>query len=143
MGKNKWLSYFRYMLVILCYFVFSNKILIFWDKQRQMTYNPFPSMLCSMIIFVVLGLLLGLETFLLETKKEGTWRVNLPKLILLGVPTLYFSLGIFIMYIPLSFIQQPLSYPLQFFLGDSTNFLSIFQVILGYIIITSFTKIED
>jgi hypothetical protein len=116
---------------------------MYWDKQMEMTYSPFPSMLWSMIIFIVLGLLLGLETFLLETRKEGTWRVNLPKIILLGVPTLYFSLGIFIMYLPLSFIQQTLSYPLQFFLEGSTHFLSIFQVIFGYIVITSFTKVED
>ncbi|HSQ33732.1 MAG TPA: hypothetical protein VLM81_02410 [Peptostreptococcaceae bacterium] len=143
MTKNNWLSYFRYMLVFVCYSFFSNKILMYWDKQMGMTYSPFPSMLWSMIIFIILGLLLGLETFLLETKKEGNWRVNLPKIILLGVPTLYFSLGIFIMYLPLSFIQQTLSYPLQFFLEGSTHFLSIFQVIFGYIIITSFAKVED
>lgn len=101
-------------------------------------------MIWSTIIFILLGTLLGLEKLLLEMRTEGKWRINLPKVILLGIPSLYFSFGIVVMYYcPIAFIQQTLGYPIQFFLQSEFNFLSIFQIILGYIIVTSFIKIEE
>lgn len=75
-------------------------------------------------------------------RKDGKWRINIPRLILLGVPSLYFSLGILILSFPITFIRQTLSYPILYFL-KCDDILSIFQVILGYIIITSFMKVKE
>lgn len=141
MIKNNWLKYFLYAVVLIFYITFSNIILIFLNKQTQMTYNTFSFLLGSTIIFIVLGLLLGLDRLILEMKKEGKWRINLPKVIFLGLPSLYFSVGTFIsFYCPIVFIQVTLCYPLSFLKG---NFISFFQIILGYIICTSFIKIKD
>ncbi|WP_261856880.1 hypothetical protein [Clostridium folliculivorans] len=141
MKKNNWGAYFVYAVVFFCYIVLSNKLLISVDKEKQMTFQVMPLILWSMFIFILLGLLLGLEKLILESKKDGRWKINLPKLIFLGIPSLYFSLGILIYYSPS--ISQVLSYPIQFFLQNNIDFFSVFQVIFGYVISSSFIKVED
>jgi len=139
--KNNWLLYFIYAVVFSCYIIFTNKILIFLGKQSEKSFEILPLMICSMILFIVLGLFLGAERLLLETRKDGKWKINLPKLILLGVPSLYASVGMFLFFCPIEFIQK-LYLPMMLFNANKTNFLPIFQVILGYIIITSFVKVK-
>ena len=141
MKKYNWLSHCLYAVVLICYIAFGNNILIFLNEQRQTTYKMLPFLLGSMIIFIVLGVLLGLDKLILEMRKEGNWRLNLPKVIFLGLPSLYFSIGVFITFIPIGFIQQTIGYPIRFFLTG--NFISVFQIILGYTICTSFIKIQD
>ncbi|GFZ32960.1 hypothetical protein CSC2_34860 [Clostridium zeae] len=141
MKKNNWGAYFLYAVLFFCYIVLSNKLLLSIDKEKQMTYQIMPLILWSMFIFILLGLLLGLEKLILELRKNGSWKINIPKLVFLGIPALYLSLGVLIYYS--SFIPQVLSYPIQFFLQDNINFFSIFQVILGYVISSSFVKVED
>lgn len=137
--KNNWLSYFVYAVILLGYIMLSNKILIYLNEQAQKFYNILPLTIWRIVIFIVLGLLLGLEKFLLEIRKEGKWEINLPKVIFLGIPTLYFSLSIFVYYCPIDFIRQPLSS----FMETRMHFIPIFQMILGYILITSFNKVKE
>lgn len=87
-------------------------------------------------------LLLGLESFLLEKRKNRKWKINLPKLLFLGILALYFSIGIFIYYSPIDFIRETLGYPYLLFSKSNINFIPIFQIIFGYIISTSFIKEE-
>jgi len=141
--KNNWLLYFVYAVILLCYIIFSDKMLVYVNKQSQITYDALPFMLWSIVIFVVLGLLLGLERFLLEARKQGNWKVNLPKILFLGIPSLYFSIGVFIYYCPIDFIRQTLAYPISLFLKSNMNFVSIFQMILGFTISTSFIKVKE
>lgn len=143
MKKSNWLSYFVYSVLLLGYIILSNKILIYMGNQKETTYEVLPIMIWSTIIAIVLGLLLGLEQLLLQKRKEGSWRINLPKVVFLGIPSLYFSFGIFIYYCPIIFVQQYLTYPIQFLVESNGNFLSIIQVILGYIITTSFIKVKE
>lgn len=143
MKKNKWLFYFLYTAILISYITISNKMLIFLNEQRARTYDIFPLMIWSTIIFILLGALIGLEKFMLEVRKEGLWKVNLPKIILLGIPSLYFAFGLALYYLPIKFVQQFFVYPIQFFLQGNFNFLSVFQMIFGYVIITSFIKVVD
>lgn len=59
----------------------------------------------------------------------------------LGLPSLYFSIGVFIIYSPINFIQQILLVPNSLLLKGT--FISVFQMILGHTICTSFIKIKD
>ncbi len=81
MRKNYWLSYFIYAVVLICYMIFTDKILGNVIKESQRTFIMLSYMIWSSVAFVILGLLLGLEKFLLERKKEGKWKVNLPKVL--------------------------------------------------------------
>lgn len=142
MRKNHWLSYFLYSVILISYIFFSNKMLVIQAEQRSNTFEFLPYLLWSTVIFVVLGALLGLEKFILERRKEGHWEVNLPKAIFLGIPLLYLAFGFFLNYCPLEFVNQTLTYPLRFFLMSDSNFLAIFQIIFGYVVVTSFDKVE-
>lgn len=91
MKNNNWLKYFLYAVVLICYIALSDKIIVFLNNQYyHLTINSFLSLLGRTIIYIIVGLLLGLESLLLQTRKEGKWRVNLPKVIFLGIPSLYF-----------------------------------------------------
>lgn len=143
MKKNNWGIYFFYGIVLVGYAVLSNKVLVLANKQREETFQILPSMLWVTLVFIGLGVLLGLEKIISESKKNGIWKINLPKLIFLGIPSLYFSLGLFLYYSSSSFIRETIAYPLNYFLDNNINVLSLFQVILGYVIISSFIKSND
>lgn len=142
MKKNHWLSYFLYTVILLSYIFFSNKIFLVLNEQRTNTFELFPGLIWSTVIFVILGVLLGVEKFIMERRKEGHWEVNVPKVILLGIPSLYFAFGVFLNYLPFEFVNQTLTYPIRFFLLGDSSFWAIFQMIFGYVVVTSFDKVE-
>ncbi|MEQ3338785.1 hypothetical protein [Clostridium butyricum] len=71
-----------------------------------------PYMIWSGIAFVILGVLLGLDKILVEREKIGKWKVNIPKVLFLGIPSLYFSISMFISLCQIDFVRQILSYPI-------------------------------
>lgn len=95
-------------------------------------------------INIVIGLLLGMENLFNEIKKDGVWKVNLSKIILMGVPSLYFSFAYLVGYCNNEFIQKTLlSYPIINLFEYDSSFITVSQIILGYIIITSFYRYNN
>ncbi len=92
MKEKSWLKYFfisiLIVLVVFCSDYVFDKIFNF-----QWTINPF---IISIVFYISIGLLLGLEHVVQETNKMGSWRINIAKLVLLGIPSLYFSFDVFI-----------------------------------------------
>jgi hypothetical protein len=78
-----------------------------------------------------------------EKRKEGRWKINVPKLILMGLPSLYFSLYVFIFYSHVPFVRNTLIQPIEFFLRVNMTFMDIFQLLFGYIVITSLYKVPE
>ena len=134
-GKS-WLKYFT-IISLLLIVVFGGGYFLEGMKENYYRggFNPFIIMIG---FYVGIGLLLGLEHLIHEKNKEGYWKINLPKIILMGVPSLYFSLAL-ILYINLNVF----SFPLRILMGIGIDFMSIFQIVLGYSIITSFYKIDE
>jgi hypothetical protein len=60
-------------------------------------------------------------------------------IIFMVLPSLYFSLAFFIYFNNISFLRV-LASPLSILMHDTARFIPIFQLILGYSIITSFYK---
>lgn len=137
--KYNWFAYLIYALVLLCCFIGSNWILASQSKMITVTF-----MARSTVVFIILGILLGLENLWLEARKEGLWRINVPKVILLGVPLLYFSMGFFISYSTSSFLHM-MSYPIIIILDSkmAQTYLAIFQAMFGYVMMTSLYKAKD
>lgn len=106
MKNNNWLKYFLYALVLICYITISDKIIVFLNYQYyHLIISLFLFLLVKTILFIIVGVLIGLESLILEKRKEGKWKVNLPKVIFLGLPSLYFSIGTFIyFYCPKVFV---------------------------------------
>jgi len=145
MNIKSWIKYFIYMLLIL--------IMLFWglhvatdivNKSSSTSGYKEPHFYYFIVILfkMVIGLLLGLEHLVCEIRKKGKWKINLPKIVLMGIPSLYFSF-FFAMY-PLgkpvspNNILLPLIKVMQY--PSSDTMLTILQLIFGYIIITSFYR---
>jgi hypothetical protein len=138
MKVKSWSRYLVYMCLIL--------LMVFWGQhifgvykqgvQKSFNFRPYYLNALMLIFYGGIGLLLGLEHLIGEIKKVGTWEINLPKIVLMVIPSLYFSLAIFIYYNNIS----SLTFPIRLLIEDGTAFINAFQIILGYSIITSFYR---
>lgn len=138
MKVKSWTKYFIYMCLILIIVFWGQHVFGVYKQNAQKTFNfrPYYYNILMIIFYSSIGSLLGLEQLICEIRKKGNWVFNFPKAILIVIPSLYFSLAIFIYYsnIPL------LSVHLKGLIEERTNFINAFQIILGYSIITSFYK---
>jgi len=143
MKLNKWVLYFLYGLLLLGFIIFGHNILEYLEVQASRTYDSRLYMIWSTIIFIVGGILLGLERFILEVKKKGSWKVNWPKALFLGVPSISLALIIFLpIFLPTFSESLYESFYFSFLFLSIINIVPIFQMGFGYILITSFIKIE-
>ena len=141
MKQNKLVHYFLYGLLLLVYIIFCQMWLEYLNVQGKKTFVILPFEIWSTIIYSVGGVLLGLEKFIAEVKKKGNWKVNWPKVIFLGIPSIYLALGIFIGYLPYS-IRGILWHPFSLLYFSEIDLVPIFQLAFGYILITSFNKVK-
>jgi hypothetical protein len=139
MKKKSCLKYF-FIITLIIIVVFLGDYVFDSIKEFQMTFSFFLYLFLEMGIYVIIGLLLGVEHLIQEFKKVGVWRINLIKLALLGIPSLYFALGIFIYFGIGRHLPNILIHPIGLLIKNSTNYLHVFQLILGHSIITSFYK---
>lgn len=142
MKLRTWLKYLAYILVIIAFMYLEQCGLIYLKNLREITINPYiyESNIITFIFCATIGFLIGLEYFFKEKRKKGRWKINLPRLVLMGLPSLYFSLYACIFYFPVPFIRNILSQPIGFFISNNMTFIVIFQLIFGYIVITSLYK---
>lgn len=143
MKALSWLKYFVYLLLL---------VLVIWLKGAteaafQTDYNTtyqINYLLYSVIniLPIIVGVVIGLEAFINERTKTGRWKLNLPKLILVAIPSLYASILYFLALIQNETIYNIFITPVVKFFGGNANFIIIFQVVLGYSLITLCQKVE-
>lgn len=140
MKARSWLKYLGYLLLFIGVIWLKSVAESVFQMDYSTTYK-FNHLLYAVIILttVIAGALLGLESLLKELKKEGRWRVNLPKIILLIIPSLICSLFYIIAMIDNN-ITGIILYPIYNFFGMSDSFVTIFQITLGYSLITFMYK---
>lgn len=141
MKVKSWLKYLIFTSLILIIVFYGQYVLEGIRKNAEKTYdiNIYYSYGTSIIFYGGIGLVLGLEHIINEAKQEGTWKINLPKIVLMVLPSLYFSLGPFIYFNNLTILSFPIGVLIQGGEGGAT-FINTFKLILGYSIITSFYK---
>lgn len=112
---------------------------IFNYKKQNLNYN-ISYFIISIILGIVIGLLLGMEKFIIEFRKTGSWKINYPKIIILGLPMLFFS------FILIFYFKNLLPYFFNILVinlyGNSLFLYLIFSITLGYTILSSFYKVE-
>lgn len=110
MKIKTWLKYFAYTFIIIAFMYLGEYVLNYLKELGKVTFKlPFYQYdLVTFIFCTAIGFLIGLECFLKEKRKEGRWKINVPKLILMGLPSLYFSLYAFIFYSPVPFVRNTL-----------------------------------
>ena len=115
------------MVVLFGYSLIGFSVLEVLDKYTSMSYNVIAEMVISAIVFLIFGILIGGTNLISEIKKEGKWKFNIPKFILIGIPSLILSIKILLYFI----------FPFKIYLLINP---AVFQIILGFVIITSFYK---
>jgi len=98
--------------------------------QAARTFNFLYHYLIQLLL-VLLGIILGLEHFIAEWKKEGCWRINFWRIIFLSLPMAYFAFSMLISMV----FKIPI--PSLIMYRDTGT---ITAVLFGYFIITSFYR---
>lgn len=142
MKIKSWLKYLAYIVIIFVLMYLKAYITSLLIEEEQRTFKIFPyHFLIPLIFNAAIGVVLGLDHFFKELKTNETWKINLPQLVFMGLPSLYFSISII-----LAFSSDELSRSILFFpariliFRDNATFITIFQLILGYAIISCFYK---
>jgi hypothetical protein len=97
------------------------------------SYKVYPLILISSIFYIPVGIILGLFHLFEQQKQEGKWKINIIKILIFGIPSLYFMYYDFI-YIFFFPNVNP------FLFGKINAFIP--SVIFGYFITTSFYKVK-
>ncbi len=137
MDRKICLKYFVYIVLIVALLYLKNFINARFENSYLRYMNTAYLLIGKYIINLFIGIILGLDNLIAEMKKEGSWKINLPKLLIIAIPALYFSLGIMIYYMTDSILSVPAGLLIK---NGNSSFMDIFQLILGYSIITSFYK---
>lgn len=142
MKMKPWSRYFIYIFLILVMVFLGQHVFQVIAKIRETSFTPqyFYISAMTIIFYGSIGLILGLEHLICEIKKDGTWILNLPKIVLMGLPSLYFSLGYITFSFNFEFLRNILTYPIITLMVNYSGFLSVFPLVLGYTITTSFYK---
>ncbi|MTI81244.1 MAG: hypothetical protein FH758_10235 [Firmicutes bacterium] len=143
MKKKGWLKYTIYTVLIIILVLSKEYVATQLKADFNETFRiNLYFLTIAMFINVGIGLILGLEHLISEVKKDGTWKINLPKITIMGLPSLYFSLTYFLGFSNNQFLQKVFLVDpiLSTLIKYGTNFILIFQLIFGYVVITSFYK---
>jgi hypothetical protein len=124
------LIFFAYLLIA---FLIHRKLGLIANDR----YQPYPYIFLIGLTYVPAGIILGYLSNISRKSIRGKWTINLSYLLLMTTPSLYL---LFYYWIHYTFLGLPrfLALPL---LGARLE--PLFGLILGYGIITSFTKVSD
>ncbi|NBI28061.1 hypothetical protein [Chengkuizengella marina] len=135
MGYN-WKNSVKYLIYgvgFIVLLIFLSEMTNYFQNIMQRTYNFYPWTMYSTLIYLPIGIYLGVPKLLKEFKKTGKWKINFQKLIFIGLPALYYA---FYLYIP--FFR-----PIPRFLIPLNSIFSLSIIMVGYIIIDSFIKEQE
>ena len=144
MEIKSWVKYLIYSVLIFSFALIGQNIIYHAISKSQATlrYCKSTDFLIKIVFYGGIGVLFGLENLVREIKKKGDWKINFPKLALLGIPLLYFSFYNFIYFSNIPFISEHMNYNWLIFNKNYTSYLPIFQAMLGYVVVTSFYKVK-
>ncbi|MFT4146593.1 MAG: hypothetical protein QM644_19290 [Mobilitalea sp.] len=78
-----------------------------------------------------------------EFKQLGKWKINLPKLLLIGLPSIFFAVNYEMLNAGIHSVYKLFASQILFSSAGSPIFSTVFQIIFGYVIATSFYKDKD
>ena len=140
MKNTPWLKYLILILLII------GSLIVDKYFYYKVISNPFITPFCfialptATLLNIAIGVLIGFEYIRSEAKKDGHWRFNWLRALILLVPTLYLIIG-FTGIIYGRIIFKPIMYLYKLkLLSSGMDVLSIMRLLFGYWFITSFYK---
>jgi hypothetical protein len=109
------------------------------DLLRSQTSDSFIPYLIQLTGNTIFGVLIGFECFLKQRKRKGKWSFNVPRFVLMGIPSLIFGLYFLVYCFDVIFTDTIINF-LPEFLASSTWLFTISQILFGYVLITDFSK---
>ena len=100
------------------------------------TYNFISYIIYVPLLYIIIGIFLGLPTLIKENSKNGRWSFKLEKLIFVGLPAIYIALYPLI-YAKAHILMLP-NYISTVLLSSEIYFIA--ALIFGYILITALEK---
>lgn len=144
MKQKTWLRYVGYLVLLVALIILHGYVGALHDDFMGRTYGySFTLIAIGIAIKVCIGLVLGFEYLTNEMKKVGSLKINLPKIIVLVIPSLILSISLLVEFLPGEIFQTFFSKAVYPLFQNNLGFISIFQVLLGYFLITSFYKTPD
>jgi uncharacterized integral membrane protein len=135
--KN-WLKYLVYAIIVFVYIFFYAMINSHVSTLAKQTGNSRLFLILEPIGNSIFGVLIGFEHLINQKKKEGKWVFNIPRFVLLGIPSLFFSVFTSIYYSNISNLF-PFMYRFPQIITFS-YFYVLCQFLFGYVLITNFSK---
>jgi len=136
-------DYIKYLVILLLFFVLIQVIENAYQETKSFFSGTFDykwPFIVQIIGWLFVGLFLGGLNFVNEVQKEGNWKVNKEKLLILGIPSflvlLLHGIALFGVTLP-----QPVVMFLLYTLA--TNLVKYFAILLGYVAVSSFTKQKE
>lgn len=103
------------------------------------TFQVWPELLFGIIAYPFIGGIIGGLHLIKERRKKGKWRVNIGKIMIIGLPAMYLAYYPFIYFSnTLHFLSIPNVFLAQAIISGSAPYIC--RMLLGYIIVTSFYK---
>ncbi|GMQ61253.1 hypothetical protein [Vallitalea maricola] len=131
--KKTNINYIINYIIILVIAFFNYKVINHTNNYIKKTYNYNILLVIFPIICLILfGISIGLISFFKEINTCGKWKKDTNKLIIIGLPSLIISLLPLLVYIGII--------PYYFAVNNMLFISKLFQILLGYTIISSFHK---
>lgn len=145
MSDNTKRAVYYFMYILLFYFLFywgtKYGYELYVKAKKSFDVSLTLTMIYRSIFPMILGLLLGFLNFTNKIKKQGQWKVDWLKLIILGIPTLYFGLYPTMFLLSAKINVLIYQYPRSFIpIIQQEIFYSLSGFIFGYIILDSIDK---
>lgn len=141
---KSWIRHFIYFVLLIILVVLSIVVGKLSASYFSIELRPhYLYFILSFVIFTCIGFVLGMEHFYKQLKKHGKWHINLPKLLLIGLPAFYLSLTNLIIFSYIDIINNTIGAPLVYLYQSSGGgYVRLFQLIFGLTLITGFYR-ED
>ncbi|MDP4093695.1 MAG: hypothetical protein Q8920_10080 [Bacillota bacterium] len=134
----------RYLIYVVCIFVYISLSAFIYYKinSHSNTTGSIDFYVAGLVPFCVntiFGVLLGMEHFIKMKKGTGMWKLNTTRLLIVGVPSFILSLYYFFYHSNIRILID-LTDLLPNEIMLQKPFMNFVQILLGYIVITSFIK---
>jgi hypothetical protein len=105
--------------------------------NQTTTFNAKPAIYIYPLIYIFIGMLIGIEYWYKQRKVTGKWMIRGERLILLGIPAFIMIFHYILMF---EVFKQPyLPRIIHHLLSDNRSYI-VGGIFLGYVLITSFKK---
>ena len=143
MKATAWLKYFVYLLIIIGVMWLQGFASTKFQTSLSATYKVDYVLFSVMILLpILIGVVIGMDTFLSERAKVGRWKLNLPKLVFFIIPSLI-VVSFYYFMVSSEKIYNSVIFPIIKFFGNADLFMVLFTVIFGYALMTIVYKSED